>query len=95
MLSPPFFIVTHEQKTYQLPAWLTTGKTFGVKTKKNITDSARKGLKGARDIILIHKTVYLGDQYMTDGQKATLFPTFPTYCHSKPRGAVKSRTRYD
>ena len=41
----------------------------GMKTKKYITASALKRLKGARDIILIHNTVYLGDQYMNDGQK--------------------------
>ena len=36
---------------------------------RNITDSARKRPKGARDIILIHYTVYLGDQYLNDGRK--------------------------
>ena len=36
---------------------------------RNITDSARKRLKGVRDIILMHNTVYLGDQYMKDGRK--------------------------
>ena len=28
-----------------------------------------KRLKGVRDIILMHNTVYLGDQYMKDGRK--------------------------
>ena len=36
---------------------------------RNITDSARKRLKRAWDIILIHNTIYLGDQYMNDGRK--------------------------
>ena len=44
------------------------GKTYGVKTR-NITDCARKRRKGARDIILIHNTVYLGDQHINDGRK--------------------------
>ena len=35
----------------------------------NITDSARKRLKRARDIILIHYTIYLVDQYMNDDRK--------------------------
>ena len=40
-----------------------------VERRRNITDSARKRLKGALDIIrLIHNTVYLGDQYM-NGRK--------------------------
>ena len=36
---------------------------------RNFTDSARKRLKGVRDIILMHNTVYLGDHYMKDGRK--------------------------
>ena len=36
---------------------------------RNITDTARKKHKGAQDIILIHNTVYLGDQYMNDDRK--------------------------
>ena len=36
---------------------------------RNITDSARKRLKGVWDIILMHNTVYLGGQYMKDGRK--------------------------
>ena len=38
-----------------------------VRRPRNITDSARKRLKGAQDIILILNTDYLGDQYMNDG----------------------------
>ena len=53
-----------------------------------MTGSARKRLKGARDIILIHNTVYLGDQYMNDGRKKkqkqseTRFPTYMFNCTS-------------
>ena len=36
---------------------------------RNITDTAWKRLKGAREIILIHNTVYLRDQYMNDNRK--------------------------
>ena len=36
---------------------------------RNITDSARKWLKRALDIILKHNSIYLGYQYMNDDRK--------------------------
>ena len=48
---------------------------------RNITDSARKRLKRAQDIILIHNTIYLGDQDMNDCRKwnKNYVKRFPTY----------------
>ena len=47
---------------------------------RNITESARKKLKRARDIILKYNTIYLGDQYMNDGRKRLLVFIFQLKC---------------
>ena len=49
---------------------------------RNTIDTARKRLKGVREIILIHNTVYLGDQYMNDDRKrtSTKWNTFSQAC---------------
>ena len=50
---------------------------------QEILPTARKRLEGARDIILIHNTVYRGDQYMNDGRKRNknlVKHVFPLIC---------------
>ena len=69
LLSPPFFIVKHAQKTLTFPAWLTTGKKVRCEDQEIIQTQFGKRFIRERNIFQIQNTIHLGDQYMNDSRK--------------------------